>query len=193
MEQLELIDTSPSTIELRTRVPHDEYTEKLAEFFDFRFEGEVVTEIKQLPTLPDDFGIGAIIGPSGSGKSTLLRSINPNHVMQPEWDSTKSVISHFATPEDGIDKFSAVGFNSIPTNDTTIRQTLKRRTIPMRPRTATKKQRPHRRIHISRKPRRSPLNIKRLQTLRQQKRPQRNRNSIMPLRHSRMATARLGI
>ena len=100
MEQLELIDTSPNTIELRTTVSHDEYTEKLAEFFDFRFEGEVVTEIKQLPELPDDFGIGAIIGPSGSGKSTLLRSINPNHVMQPEWDNTKSVISHFTTPND---------------------------------------------------------------------------------------------
>ena len=114
MEQLELLESSSETIELRTTVPHDEYTEKLAEFFDFRFDGEIVTEIKQLPNLPETFGIGAIIGPSGSGKSTLLRSINPNHVMQPEWDNTKSVISHFSTPEEGIDRFSAVGFNSIP-------------------------------------------------------------------------------
>ena len=114
MEQLELLESSSETIELRTTVPHDEYTEKLAEFFDFRFDGEIVTEIKQLPNLPETFGIGAIIGPSGSGKSTLLRSINPSHVMQPEWDNTKSVISHFSTPEEGIDRFSAVGFNSIP-------------------------------------------------------------------------------
>ena len=114
MEQLELIKTSPETIELTTTVNHDEYTEKLAEFFDFRFEGEIVTEIKQLPSLPEEFGIGAIIGPSGSGKSTLLRSLNLDHVWQPEWDNSRSVISHFSTPEEGIDRFSAVGFNSIP-------------------------------------------------------------------------------
>ena len=114
MEQLELIKTSPETIELTTTVNHDEYTEKLAEFFDFRFEGEIVTEIKQLPSLPEEFGIGAIIGPSGSGKSTLRRSLNPDHVWQPEWDNSRSVISHFSTPEEGIDRFSAVGFNSIP-------------------------------------------------------------------------------
>ena len=80
MEQLELLDSSADTIELKTIVKHDEYTEKLAEFFDFRFEGEVTTEIKNLPTLPEDFGIGAIIGPSGSGKSTLLRSMSGNDV-----------------------------------------------------------------------------------------------------------------
>ena len=164
MEQLELLDSSSETIELRTNVPHDEYTEKLAEFFDFRFEGEIVTEIKQLPTLPETFGIGAIIGPSGSGKSTLLRSINPNHVMQPEWDNTKSVISHFATPEEGIDRFSAVGLTHT-TNGTTLRQTIKRRTIQMRPSTPTRKQRPHDEYTCS-KQRRSLLNLKRLQTLR---------------------------
>ena len=108
MEQLELLDSSSETIELKTVVKHDEYTEKLAEFFDFRFEGEVTTEIKSLPTLPEDFGIGAIIGPSGSGKSTLLKTINPSNVWQPEWDSERSVIAHFDNPQEGIDKFSAV-------------------------------------------------------------------------------------
>ena len=53
MEQLELIEKSPETIELKTIVNHDEYTEKLAEFFDFRFEGEIVTEIKRAKQATD--------------------------------------------------------------------------------------------------------------------------------------------
>lgn len=114
MEQLELLGNSSQIIELRTKVPHNKYTEKLAEFFDFQFENEILTEIRNLPELPSEFGIGAIIGPSGSGKSTILKSINPEYEWRPKWDEEESVIAHFATPEEGIDKFAAVGFNSIP-------------------------------------------------------------------------------
>jgi ABC-type ATPase with predicted acetyltransferase domain len=32
----------------------------------------------------------------------------------PIWDSNKSIISHFETPEDGMDKLSSVGLNSVP-------------------------------------------------------------------------------
>ena len=53
-----------------------------------------------------------ILGESGCGKSTLLKHFGSEE--QPTWDPTKSVISHFETPEEGIAKLSSVGFNSIP-------------------------------------------------------------------------------
>ena len=62
--------------------------------------------------IPNNFKIGVIIGSSGSGKSTMLKNFGIEE--KPDWSSNKSVISHFNNPEDGINKLSSVGFNSIP-------------------------------------------------------------------------------
>jgi GNAT superfamily N-acetyltransferase len=99
-------------MKLSCKVSHDEYTAKLGEAFDFDFDGEIVTEIRDLPELPEDFSIGLIVGPSGGGKSTLLNTLG--FVGEPAWGKDESVASHFDTPEDAIEKFGAVGFNSIP-------------------------------------------------------------------------------
>ena len=94
------------------RVSPDERTLRLSESFDYDFNGEVTTEINDLPEIPKDFSIGLIVGPSGAGKTTLLRTLGK--IQTPSWERSKSVFSHFSSYEDGIEKFGAVGFNSIP-------------------------------------------------------------------------------
>lgn len=47
-----------------------------------------------------------------SGKSTLLKEFGTEATHS--WDPNKSIISHFKDPDDGINKLSAVGLNSIP-------------------------------------------------------------------------------
>ena len=98
-------------MKLKCSVKHDEYSAKLAEAFDFEFDGEIVTDIPDLPELPEDFSLGLIVGPSGGGKTTLLKSLG--EIKIPKWGSN-SVASHFKTPQEAIDRFGAVGFNSIP-------------------------------------------------------------------------------
>jgi ABC-type lipoprotein export system ATPase subunit len=66
-----------------------------------------------MPTeLPKSFKLEIIVGSSGSGKSTLLKKFGIEE--NPEWLSNKSIISHFETPDIGINKLMAVGLNSIP-------------------------------------------------------------------------------
>lgn len=99
-------------MKLTSHVRQDEITTKLAKAFDYSFDGTTTTEVKELPSLPEAFSIGLIVGPSGSGKSTLLRSIGL--VEQIEWRSGQSVASHFADADDAIKRLAAVGLNSIP-------------------------------------------------------------------------------
>lgn len=103
---------SIKSIILKHETKVDNYANKLQEFFDYEFKGEIKTVIPDLPELPNDFTLGVIVGPSGSGKTTLLKKFNIQKNI--EWHENKSVISHFDTPEQAIKKFSAVGFNSIP-------------------------------------------------------------------------------
>ena len=98
-------------MKLSCKAKQDEFTAKISEAFDFDFEGEIVTEIRDLPELPNDYAVGAIVGPSGSGKSTILKTIG--EIEEPEWGKD-SVGSHFNDPDDMIEKFGAVGFNSMP-------------------------------------------------------------------------------
>ena len=99
---------------LTSSVQIDEFTKEITKCFDYDFDGTntfTYTPI-DLSLLPEEYNIGLIVGSSGSGKSTLLK-----HFGEPEdicWDSTKSIASHFDTPQEAIDKLSAVGLNSIP-------------------------------------------------------------------------------
>jgi hypothetical protein len=102
-----------STIPLTSSVERDEFIDATEKAFDCIFDGTSTFFPWEKPTkLPKDFNIGVIYGGSGSGKSTLLGQFGCPSVHA--WDNSKSIISHFKDPDDGINKLSAVGLNSIP-------------------------------------------------------------------------------
>lgn len=98
---------------LSVRVNPDEFTEKINKYFDYDFNGKSIFVPWEKPDVSNDFKLGVIYGSSGSGKSTLLKEFGNESIVF--WDSKKPIISHFSTPENGVDKLSGVGLNSIPT------------------------------------------------------------------------------
>lgn len=96
----------------KSKVIQDEFTKVASIAFDYEFTGESVFEGWNKPLIPNEFKIGLILGPSGSGKSLLLKEFGVEETL--EWDKSKAIISHFETPEDGINRLSSVGLNSIP-------------------------------------------------------------------------------
>lgn len=91
----------------------DEFTEMASKNFDYEFKGESMFYPYKKPTkIPKDFNIGVIVGASGVGKSTLLREFGQEETV--EWEEDKAVMSHFETPQEAVNKLSAVGLNSIP-------------------------------------------------------------------------------
>lgn len=98
---------------LVSSVERDEFITASEIAFDCIFDGTSKFYPWKMPThIPKNFKLGVIVGSSGSGKSTLLKQFGIEE--QPNWTSNKSVISHFGTPAEGINKLSSVGFNSIP-------------------------------------------------------------------------------
>lgn len=102
-------DETPLTVS----VERDEFISASESAFDCRFNGNSEFYPWALPKkIPNSFKLGIIVGSSGSGKSTMLKNFGAEE--QPIWDPNKSIISHFQNPNDGINKLSAVGFNSVP-------------------------------------------------------------------------------
>jgi GNAT superfamily N-acetyltransferase len=99
-------------IELSARSDVDEITDEVCRRFDFTFDGQVKTQVYDLPRIDHTANIGLIVGPSGSGKTTLLKQFNV--VDKPTWDTNKSVCSHFTTADEAQERLCAVGLNSIP-------------------------------------------------------------------------------
>jgi ABC-type lipoprotein export system ATPase subunit len=98
---------------LTSIVERDEFISASEIAFDCKFDGVSKFNPWELPkSLPNKFKLGVIVGSSGSGKSTLLKNFGIEE--NPIWDSTKSIVSHFDTPDDGINRLTAVGLNSIP-------------------------------------------------------------------------------
>ena len=98
---------------LISTVIRDEFIEASKISFDCIFDETSKFYPWELPkNIPTDFKIGVIVGGSGSGKSTLLKNFGIEQ--EPIWYNNKSIISHFDTPQDGINKLGSVGFNSIP-------------------------------------------------------------------------------
>ena len=94
-------------------VNKDEFISATETAFDCRFDGTSKFYPWKFPKkLPKSFKLGVIVGSSGSGKSTLLRHFGSEE--NPIWESKKAVISHFDTPDNGVNRLSSVGFNSIP-------------------------------------------------------------------------------
>jgi GNAT superfamily N-acetyltransferase len=99
---------------LTSSVVMDELTQALIQPFDYTSEGSEKFFPYLVPEdLPKDFSLGVIVGASGTGKSTLLKEFGePIH---PQWESGKSIASHFESPLDANEKFSAAGLMSVPT------------------------------------------------------------------------------
>lgn len=93
-------------------VVQDEFTQIASTAFDYSFDGTSMFKCWDKPNVPDEFNIGVIVGASGTGKSTLLKEFGNEEI--PLWDQDKAIVSHFDSPEDAIDKLTAVGLNSIP-------------------------------------------------------------------------------
>jgi len=101
------------TTPLVSSVERDIFISASERAFDCAFDGTSKFFPWQFPAkLPNKFKIGVIVGSSGSGKSTLLKRFGQEE--QPVWESNKAIISHFESPDDGINKLGSVGFNSIP-------------------------------------------------------------------------------
>ena len=102
-----------SEIPLTSSVDRDEFIKATEKAFDCAFNGTSTFFPWEKPTkIPSEYNIGVIYGTSGSGKSTLLKEFGTETTHS--WDNSKSIISHFKDPDDGINKLSAVGLNSIP-------------------------------------------------------------------------------
>lgn len=98
---------------LISQVIKDDFILASEKAFDCIFDGTSKFYPWSLPTsLPKDFKIGVIVGGSGTGKSTLLRKFGQEQI--PSWNEDKSILSHFDSPDDGINRLGAVGLNTIP-------------------------------------------------------------------------------
>jgi ABC-type transport system involved in cytochrome bd biosynthesis fused ATPase/permease subunit len=98
---------------LTSTVEKDAFINASEKAFDCTFDGVSKFYPWKLPTnLPKKFKLGVIVGSSGSGKSTLLYKFGTEE--SPTWDPNKSIISHFESPDDAINKLGAVGLNSVP-------------------------------------------------------------------------------
>jgi hypothetical protein len=107
-----IVKLNRKNIPLVSSVLRDEFIQASEVAFDCIFDGFSKFHPWELPDLPKEFNIGVIVGSSGSGKTTLIKEFGFEE--KPKWDMSKSIISHFDSPEDGIDKLTAVGLNSVP-------------------------------------------------------------------------------
>jgi len=104
---------SKQLIPLTSSVEKDEFIMASEKAFDCTFDGTSRFFPWEKPKLlPSEFNIGVIYGSSGSGKSTLLNEFGQE--LQPSWEINKSIMSHFDTPDEAINKLGAVGLNTIP-------------------------------------------------------------------------------
>jgi ABC-type lipoprotein export system ATPase subunit len=101
------------TVPLVSSVDHDDFIRASEKAFDCLFDGTSTFYPWKLPTkIPKLFKLGVIVGSSGSGKSTLLKKFGIEE--EPYWNPDKSIVSHFDTADDAINKLTSVGLNSIP-------------------------------------------------------------------------------
>lgn len=101
------------TTPLTSSVERDEFITASETAFDCKFDGVSTFYPWKIPTkLPTKFKLGVIVGSSGSGKSTLLKQFGQEQ--NPIWEPNKSIVSHFKSPDEAINKLGSVGLNSVP-------------------------------------------------------------------------------
>jgi hypothetical protein len=106
------IPLSRSKMPLTSKVEVSDLLSELVEDFDYKTTGQSNFYPYVMPDLPQDFGIGLIVGASGSGKSTLLSSFG-----QPKkyvWDG-RAIADHFDSANSARSLFMAAGLCSVPT------------------------------------------------------------------------------
>ena len=97
----------------QSTVTMDKITTDLIRPFDYESDGTEKFYPYLVPEdLPEDWGIGVIVGASGTGKSTMLDEFGG--VGTYPWMPNKSIASHFATAEDASERLAAAGLMSIP-------------------------------------------------------------------------------
>ena len=110
-EQMEFFDFKGET--LSVQIVPDEFTDKISKAFDYEFSGKSEFVLPCFE-IPKEFNVGIIVGSSGSGKTQLLK----RHFNYKEdgivWDRSKAVVSHFANPDEAIERMFAVGLSSVP-------------------------------------------------------------------------------
>jgi GNAT superfamily N-acetyltransferase len=105
---LPLDTTDPVTCQVRLGVAAVEAVAP----FDYDHQRPPSFEPWSLPDLPDNFGVGLIVGASGTGKSTLLHHFGlPTRV---DWDS-RSIADHFGDGDRARQAFYSAGLSSVPT------------------------------------------------------------------------------
>ncbi len=107
-----MIKLKRNGIPLTSTVIKDEFISASEKAFDCIFDGESKFYPWEKPEINKDFTIGLIYGNSGSGKSTLLKEFGIDE--ENKWERDKAILSHFETPDEGINLLGAVGLNSIP-------------------------------------------------------------------------------
>lgn len=93
-------------------VDTDDITRQIGASFDYVFDGTSRFTVPRIADVPEEYGIGLIVGPSGSGKSSILREFGAYDAVA--WERNKAVASHFQDAEEAQERLSAVGLNSIP-------------------------------------------------------------------------------
>lgn len=107
-----MIKLKRKEIPLTSTVIKDDFIKASEKAFDCIFDGISKFYPWEKPEITEDFTIGIIHGNSGSGKSTLLKEFGED--IPNIWEDDKAIISHFESPDEGINLLGAVGLNSIP-------------------------------------------------------------------------------
>lgn len=106
-----------ASIELKTKILNDKYTEYVYEAFDIqnREETSVSIPMNLGEAKTFDWNIGVILGGSGSGKTTILKKMGD--VKKVNFDAEKPLISNFdwLEPKDATLVLTSMGLSSVPT------------------------------------------------------------------------------
>lgn len=98
-------------IHLFAQAPLSERSIEVCAAFDFTTDGGHAFSTPSF-SVPDDWGVGLIVGPSGSGKSTILSSFGRSR--RPEWRLGASILDHFGSAADAANRLMSAGLNTIP-------------------------------------------------------------------------------
>lgn len=85
---------------------------EISKAYDYTLKENSTFNLK-LPTFPQEYNIGYIVGTSGSGKSTLLSSFGENAFKDLTWDY-RLIVDYFSTPQEAIDRLNMSGFSTVP-------------------------------------------------------------------------------
>lgn len=98
---------------LTTAVVVTDIDEQVGLAYDYTLSSTITSEVHSIDKtkLPNNFGIGLIVGQSGSGKSSNLLEFGNTSTF--EWDNSISIASNFESYDVASDRLHGCGLNSI--------------------------------------------------------------------------------